>query len=70
MEELEGCMAMMAWDWDVEDIDPHEDDGKLWVPVMPQTIRMLKTSMDMRGGHPVPHMTPLRQMAIYTVQPN
>jgi len=28
----------MAWDWDAEDIDLQEDDGKMWVPVTAQTL--------------------------------
>jgi len=24
MEELEGCVATMAWDWDADDIDVNE----------------------------------------------
>jgi len=70
MEELEGHVAMMAWDWDAEDIDPHEDDGKPWVPVTLQMMRMLKSLMDTRAGRLVPTMTPPRQMAIYMVWPN
>ena len=27
----------MSWDWDAEDIDPDEDDRKVWVPVTPKT---------------------------------
>jgi len=33
----------MAWDWDANDIDVDEDDGKKWVPVTPQTMRTLQT---------------------------
>ena len=29
----------MAWDWDAEDIDPNENDEKLWVPMMLQMLR-------------------------------
>jgi len=32
MDELEGCVTAMAWDWDTEDIDADEDDGKLSTP--------------------------------------
>ena len=28
----------MCWDWDAEDIDPDEDDRKIWVPVSPKTL--------------------------------
>ena len=37
MWELEAWASAMAWDWDVDNIDV-EDDGKLWVPVMAQTL--------------------------------
>ena len=40
MEELEGHAAMMAGM--LEDINPHKDDGKLWVPMMLQMMRMLE----------------------------
>jgi len=33
----------MSWDWDAEDIDPDEDDGKMWVPVTPQTMVVTET---------------------------
>jgi len=70
MEELEGHVAMMACDWDAEDIDPYEDDGNLWVPMMPQMMRTLKMPRDMRSSHLMTPVMPLRQMAIYMVQPN
>ena len=54
----------MAWDWDVEDIDP---DG---VPMMPQTLRTLEMPRNMRSSHLMTPMTHLRQMAIYMVQLN
>ena len=33
MWELEVWVSAMAWDWDVDDIDVEDDDGKLWVPL-------------------------------------
>jgi len=60
----------MAWDWDAEDIDPHKDDGKLWVTVMPQMMRMLKMPRDTRRDLLMPPTTPPRQMHVYMVQPN
>ena len=33
MWELEAWANTMAWDWDVDDIDPDDNDGRLWVPV-------------------------------------
>jgi len=38
MEELEQCAAHMAWDWEADEIDPNEDEGKIWIPMMPQTL--------------------------------
>ena len=35
---LESRAEEMSWDWDAEDIDPDEDDGKVWVPVTPKTL--------------------------------
>ena len=67
MRELEDCTATMAWDWDMEDIDPKEDDGKLWVPMMPQMLRMHEIPRSTRSGHSMPPMMLLRQLIVYTV---
>ena len=37
----------MSWDWDTEDIDLDEDDGKVWVLVTPKTLG--------EGPHTVSH---------------
>ena len=31
-------VAGMVWDWEVDDIDDNEDDGKEWVPASPQML--------------------------------
>jgi len=67
MVELERCASVMLWDWDVDDIDLHEDDGKMWVPVTPQT---LKVPTNMRDSPALPPMMPLREMRVYAVQLN
>ena len=36
--ELEGHAYEMSWDWDAEDINPDEDDGRMWVPTTPKTL--------------------------------
>ena len=54
-------------DWDADDIDPDDDDRKLWVPVMAQTLKTGLAKED-RGHPPVGPATPPRQMTIYTVQ--
>jgi len=59
----------MAWDWDADDIDPDDDDGKLWVPVTAQTLKIGLAEED-RGHPPVGPATPPRQMTIYAVQEN
>ena len=64
----------MAWDWDIADIDPDEDDGQIWVPV---TLKTLEEPVEEPQGIP---KTPeakqqvvnqedgwLRNMAVYTV---
>src|SRR5882724_9072110 len=28
----------MSWDWDIEDVVPDEDDGRMWVPIKPKTL--------------------------------
>jgi len=67
MEELEGHAPLMAWDWVVEDIDPQEDNDKMWVPVIPQT---LKVPSNMRDSTVLLAMTPLRQMLVFAVKPS
>ena len=57
----------MAWDWDAEEIDPQEDNGKMWVPVTPQP---LKVPTNMRDSMVLLPMMPLREMWVYAVQPN
>ena len=39
MWELEALASTMAWAWDTDHIDPDDDDGKLWIPVMAQTLK-------------------------------
>jgi len=36
--ELEGWEYEMSWDWDAEDIDPDENDGREWIPITPKTL--------------------------------
>src|SRR5882724_3147877 len=69
MWELEVWASAMAWDVDVDNIDPDDDDGKLWVPVMAQTMNMGGAEQH-RGPPCLGPMTPPRQMTVYTVQPN
>ena len=28
----------MSWDWDAKDINPDEDDRRVWVPITPKTL--------------------------------
>ena len=69
MWELEAWASTMAWDWDVDDIDPDDDDGKLCVPVMAQTLK-IGTAEEARGHPPAGPATPPRQMTVYMVQEN
>ena len=75
MWELEEQACAMAWDWETEDIDAEDDGGKLWVPMMAQTLNMGTA----KGSRPFPpvapvipptHFTPPWHMTIYAVQPN
>jgi len=76
MLELKEQASAMAWDWDADDIDPNDDDGRLWVPMMAQTLKMGMA----KGPRPFPpaapavvpptHLTPPWHMTVYTVQPN
>jgi len=68
MEDLEAQAALMAWDWEANDIDVDEDDGKQWVLVTPQTMRHIDTARPTQLESPVPAMTPSHQMRVYTMQ--
>ena len=69
MWELEAQPSAMAWDWDADDIDPDDNDRKLWVPVMAQTMKT--GPAEENRGHPhVGPATPPRQMTVYVVQEN
>jgi|SRR5882724_1931155 len=67
MWELEAWASAMAWDWDMDDIDPNDDNGKLWVPVTAQTLNMGEAEQHSGAPHPEPVMPP-RHMAVYVVQ--
>jgi len=69
MWELEARASAMAWDWDVDDIYPDDDDGKLWVPVMAHTLKTGPAEED-RGHPPTGPVTPPRQMTVYMFQEN
>ena len=66
MWELEAWASAMAWDWDVDDINLDDHDGKLWVPVMAQTLKT-GPAEENRGFPPAGPATPPRQMTIYVV---
>src|SRR5882724_7978950 len=69
MWELEARASAMAWDWDVDNIDPNDDDGKLWVAVTAQTLNT--RGAEQHRGPPSPKpVTPPRQMTMYAVQLN
>ena len=59
MWELEAQASTMAWDWDVDDIDPYDNDGKLCVPVTAQTLKTGPAEED-RGHSPTGPATPPR----------
>src|SRR5882724_8259918 len=76
MLELKEQASAMAWDWDADDIDPNDDDGRLWVPMMAQTLKMgtaegqkqLTTAAP--AVMPPTHLTPPHHMTVYAVQLN
>jgi len=37
--ELVGCAYKMSWDWDAEDINLDKNDGRMWVPITPKTLK-------------------------------
>ena len=71
MEDLEGCATAMAWDWDVDEIDMDEDDGKQWVPVTPQMMKQAEMPRPARKGAPTLPVTPMlpRKMNMYALHP-
>ena len=53
----------MCWSWNAEDIDPDEDDGKVWIPVMPKTLEA-EAEEDLGS----PHMpSGVKEMTVYPV---
>ena len=53
----------MCWSWNVEDIDPDKDDGKVWIPVM---LRMLEE--EAKGARGSPCMpSAVKEMMVYLV---
>ena len=68
MWELEVRASAMAWDWDADDIDLNDNDGKLWVPVMAQTLNMGRAKQ-YSGAPCLEPMMPPRHMSVYVVQP-
>ena len=67
MLELEAQASTMAWDWDMDDIDPNDDDGKVWVPIMAQTLNIGGAERYTGAPHPEPVTLP-RHMTVYAVQ--
>ena len=60
----------MCWDLDAEDIDPDEDDGKIWVLVTPRTLETANVDPP-QSGQQVPEPTEGRAadrtMRVYAV---
>ena len=53
----------MCWSWNAKDIDPDEDDGKVWIPVMPKTLEA-EAEEDLGS----PHMpSGVKEMTVYLV---
>ena len=69
MWELEVRASTMAWDWDADDINAYDDDGKLWVPVTAQTLNTHEAKQH-RGPSPPKPVMPPKHMTMYAVQPN
>ena len=60
-------MNTMAWDWDTDDIDTDKDDGKQWVPMTPQMMKIAETPRPTRMGTPTLTVMPMlaQQMSMY-----
>ena len=53
----------MCWSWNTEDIDPDEDDGKMWIPITPRTMEEQAVQL-----WETPQMPPGRKvMTVYLV---
>ena len=76
MLELEERASAMAWDWDADNIDPNDNYGRLWVPMMAQTLKMGTAEGQKQlppaapAVMPPTHLTPPRHMTVYAVQLN
>ena len=76
MSELEEQASTMVWEWDADNIDPNDNYGRLWVPMMAQTLKMGMAE----GPRPFPptapavvpptHLTPPWHITVYAVQLN
>jgi len=69
MWELEVWASAMAWDWDADNINPDNDDSKLWIPMTAQTLNT-ETVDHYRAYPPMGPVMPPRQMTVYAVQLN
>ena len=74
MSELEEWASTMAWDWDMDDIDPNDDDGRQWVPMTAQTLKMGAAEGQWLSlaapVMPPTYLTPPHCMTVYAVQLN
>ena len=75
MSELEEWASTMAWDWDMDDIDPNDDDGRQWVPMMAQTLKLGTAEGQQQISLAAPvmpptYLTPPHHMTVYAVQLN
>src|SRR6266481_1797748 len=62
-ENLEEQVEDMCWSWNAEDINPDEDNGKMWIPVMPRTMEEQEIQ-----PRETPQMPPGRKvMTVYPV---
>src|SRR5882724_13355003 len=57
--------------WDADDINTDEDDGKQWVPMMPQIMKHAEKPRPSRMGAPTQPvmLMPTRQMTMYALHP-
>ena len=53
----------MCWSWNTEDIDPDEDDRKVWIPMMPKMLEA--EAKEARGSLHMP--SGVKEMTVYPV---
>ena len=61
--QIRNGQRTLCWSWNAKDINPDEDDGKVWIPVMPKTLEE-----EAEEARESPHMpSRVKEMMVYPV---